>query len=202
MRSKLHIGIIIILLALVNRFVNQPVIPNQQIVIAFSEAQAANNDASQTLESIQSKLESIGVYDIQIHETLNGQYRITYHSTSHVDQVKKLLSDANYELSHKSENQENKLPKEGSNKLVQLDVLEITKVDSKNDWDFDGVQIAEYNPKSDRFNHIKFNFSGRKSSSEKTTLMANLGLKLYRYRFTYIDCNVYNIPEVRAGPLV
>ena len=202
MKSKLHIGIIIILLALVNRFVDHSVIPNQQIVIAFSDTQNTQEDASHTLESIQLKLESIGVYDINIHETQNGQYRITYHSTSNIDFIKDLLSDANYKLSHKSNNQDQNFPKEHRNKHVQLDISEIKKADSKNDWDFDGVQVAEHNPKSDRFNHIKFSSSGHKLSSEKTTLMANLGLKIYSYKFIFIDCKFHNIPEVRAGPLV
>ena len=53
MRTKLHFGIIIVLLALLGRLVETPATPNQEITIQFSDANISEIEAQNTLRDIQ-----------------------------------------------------------------------------------------------------------------------------------------------------
>ncbi len=203
MRSKLHFGILIILLAFLGRYIETSVAPNQQIVVQFSDAEITENDAHKTIEAIQLKLQAIGVERIQIGQDQNGQLKITYYSNADVEQIQSILSDdTSFNIAHNSnKDHSNNLPKHNNLKDYQLNISEIQESGQPTHWDFEGVEVVELNQKSDRFNNLKVDTSFPNIEMELTNLWVKVALRTNITTTLLVDNHSYKIPEVRAGPI-
>lgn len=203
MKSKLHFGILIILLAFLGRYIETSVAPNQQIVVQFSDTQITENDALKTIETIRLKLQAIGVEQIQIGQDQNGQLKITYFSDADIEQIESILSnEASFNFANNSNNDHSsKSPEENNLKDFQLNISEIQEIGQTTNWDFEGVEVVELNQKSDRFNNLKVDSSVPNSQMELTNLWVKVALRISIAAEVSIDNHSYKIPEVRAGPI-
>jgi hypothetical protein len=201
MKSKLHFGILIMLMAFLGRYIKTSVIPNQQIVIEFLDNNISEDDTQNTIETIQIKLNRIGVEDIIIGQNQNGHLKITYYSNTNIQHIEDLLSnDESFKISHKSgEENSNSLPEQGDLKHYKLNISEIQK-GSTNDWDFEDFKIVEFNHKSDRSSNLKINTSGISVKSESCNIINKLSLELSNNAGLAVIKLSYKIPEIRAGP--
>ncbi len=203
MRSKLHFGIIIVLLALLGRLVETPATPNQEITIQFSDANVSEIEAQNTLRDIQQKLQRIGAENLLVIKDDSGSFKIAYYSLTDAQSIEQILTDSS-EFSFLlgvDTNNSNKKSDGDTVKDYNLNVSEIQKKDQKNDWDFDGVQIVELNQKTDRFNNLKKDASGSLYQLEVLHQLVKVGFRINSGTFIIENRNLYEIPEVRAGPI-
>lgn len=203
MKTKLHFGILILLITFIVRFLETPVTPNQQIVVQFSNALVKDNDAERTIAAITAKLHSIGVDKINVGQDQNGHLKITYYSKRDAKEIQTILLDnQNVRLSYGLATTHSKeIPAEKKSETYKLDVSEIKETTNTNDWDFDGVVLVEHNTKTDRFNKLKKQVFSYQFHSEIINLRARLTIS-FCTKDVFTNYHSYNIPEVRAGPLV
>ena len=156
MKSKLHFGLLIMLMAFLGRYMQTTVVPNQQIVIQFSHTNISKDDAQNAIEEIQLKLYKIGVEDIKIGQDQNGQLKISYYSNAEIQHIKDVLSsEDSLKLSHNaSDENSNNLPENDNLIDYELNISEIQK-SNDNTLGFESVEVTEISHKSDRFNNSK-----------------------------------------------
>lgn len=202
MKSKLHFGILILLITFIVRVLETPVTPNQQIVVQFSNAQVNDNDAEKTIAAITAKLHSFGVEQIKIVKGESGHLKITYYSATDVKDIETFLSySESFKLAHGvSEKHSNTIPVEKKSEIYKLDVSEIHEDNTTTDWDFNGVQLVEHNTKTDRFNKLKKQVFSYQFHSELISQRVRLIISSCT-KDVFTNYHSYNIPEVRAGPL-
>lgn len=204
MRTKLHFGIIIVLLALLGRLVETPATPNQEITIQFSDANISEIEAQNTLRDIQQKLQRIGAENLLVIKDDSGSFKIAYYSLTDAQSIEQILTDSS-EFSFLlgvDTNNSNKKSDEDTVKDYKLNVSEIQKKDQKNDWDFDRVQITEHNQKSDRFNKLEKDVFSCLYQSDVLQKLVKATFRFNSGIFYLEDKKSYQSPEVRAGPNV
>ncbi|GAB5565641.1 MAG: hypothetical protein Wins2KO_27040 [Winogradskyella sp.] len=201
MKTKLHFGILLVLLFFLGRQLENRVVPNQQILLEFSELDLSKQDTNRAIEVIQSRLENVGVTNIQVQQPSEGKLKIVYFSNSDVQYIKKqLLNEEGFKVCLDHNDQlPDELPIE-TLKKYKLNISEIQK-DINTDWDFDGVQVVELNQKSDRFNKPKVKTFGVTISLQLSNLIEIVALKANNNPSIVSDNLSYKIPEIRAGPL-
>lgn len=201
MKSKLHFGILIILFAFLGRYIDTSVAPNQQIIIEFSDEQITESETQRAIEAIQVMLITAGANQIKVGQNDSGQLKITYFSNTHVEQIKNLLSKQDYTFAY-SANEDQEGPLDNTSRDYQLNISEIQKSSNASNWDFEGVQVLEFNQKSDRFNNLKVNNSLHQIDTELTNLWTKVALRFSINNTLLINNHSYKIPEVRAGPII
>jgi len=201
MKTKLHFGILIVLLAFFGRYLEQSTTPNQQIVIQFSDENISDEDAVATLATIQKRLEIAGAVQIKIGQTENGNLIITYHSDAEVYHIQSiLLDDKGLELSYQSNSTNSQdIPNQEQSKDYELNISEIQNVSHVN-WDFQVVECIELNQKTDWPNKVKVNATGDTVNSDYSNTNFRVVFKINNSVALAIDNGSCIIPEVRAGP--
>jgi len=203
MRTKLHFGIIIVLLAFLGRFIDTPATPNQEITIQFSDANVSEIEAQNTLRDIQQKLQKIGAENLLVVKDDSGSFKIAYYSLTDAQSIEQILTDSSdfsFLLGVDTTNSNKKSDKE-SLKDYKLNVSEIQKKDQNNDWDFDRIQVVEHNQKSDRFNNLKKDISGYLYQSDVMHQLVKTAFRIDSGIFFLEGKKAYQFPEVRAGPM-
>ena len=203
MKTKLQFGVLAILLAFLGTFLEQPTVPNQQIVIEFSDKTITAEDTENAIESIQNKLQSIGVTQIRIGQNESGQLRITYHSDVDVEHIQHVLFKAeDFKVAYDASDREShSFPEDRSVKDYELNISEI-KTSNHVNWDFEGTQVTEINQKTDHSNPLKVNSSGEQINTKLSNGIIKVAVVVNNSIEIAIDHRSYKIPEVRAGPTV
>jgi hypothetical protein len=204
MNSRRYIGALIIVLTFLGVvYQQQNTIPNQEIVLQFTDAKVTSVDTQNTIALVKEKLQNLGVDNIQVKETVEGTLKITYYSTTNVSHIKKSLSEENsLSLGYNLNNQDKKssnLPIENSSISYNLNVYEIQNGNNA-DWNF--VENTILQIKSD--NERLFNpnvFVSIIVSDDKEAGNYKVAYNTFRNIALAIDKASHNIPEVRAGPL-
>ena len=201
MKTKLHFGILVVLLAFIGTYVERNTLPNQQIVIQFSDSEVSSEDTEKALKAIQTKLESVGVTHIQIGKKENGQLKIVYHSDTDVEHIQNVLFKTNnFKLAYQSQqDSSNQFPEHHSADDYKLNISEI-KTDSGSDWGFEDAQIVEINQKTDRLSFPQSNNFSNTVSIQQTNCIYTIAILVINTVAIAIDNHSYKIPEVRAGP--
>ena len=202
MKTKLHFGIIVVLLAFLGTFLEQPTVPNQQIVIQFSDQAITLQDTENAIDKIQDKLQSIGVTQIQIGQYQGGQLRITYHSDTDVAHIQNILFKAeDFDIAYNAtQEQSNNFPEKRHLKDYELNISEISSSSDFN-WDFEGTQVTEVNQKTDHSNTLKVSYSGCNILKKQYSSAINTAVFVNNTIAIAINHLAYKIPEVRAGPI-
>lgn len=202
MKTKLHFGIIVVLLAFLGTFLEQPTVPNQQMIIQFSDKAITLQDTEIAIDAIQKKLQSVGVTQIQIGQSEGGQLRITYYSDTDVAHIQNILFKAeDLNIAYDSnQDQSNNFPEQRHLKDYELNISEISTSSDFN-WDFEGTQVAEINQKTDHSNTLKVSYSGKNILTKQYNGAINIAVSVNNAIAIAIDHLSYKIPEVRAGPI-
>ncbi|WP_299125336.1 hypothetical protein [uncultured Winogradskyella sp.] len=203
MKTKLQFGILVLLLAFLSRQLEDSTVPNQQMVIQFSDENISVEDAENTIEAIHAKLQRIGAEQIQIGQSENGQLKITYFSNADVDKIQHILSSAEgLELANDSQSKSsNDFPSEKISKDYKLNISEIQNNSDVN-WDFETIEVVELNQKSEHSYNHKVKTSGEYINTKHSNSIINIAIKCHTTIVIAIDNASYKIPEVRAGPIV
>ena len=199
MKIKLQFCVFVILLSFLGTYIEQTTIPNQQIVIQFSNADISSEDTENTIEIVKQQLQSIGVSKIEIGQQEDGKLKITYYSDADVERIQSILSkDDHFKFTHDSGSDNSNFPKNRNAKDFELNISEIQN-SSPTNWDFEGVQIVEFNQKSDRFDHLKNNNSGQYNTIQSNSVV-KVAIQVNTAVAIAIGNLAFKIPEVRAGP--
>lgn len=203
MRTKLHFGIIIILLAFLGRFVETPATPNQEIIIQFSDAKISDIEVQKTLQEIQQKLHRIGAESLVVDYDDSGNLKIAYYSVTDAKNIEQILtSSGNINvLFGVDSNASNNSSDSEKLKDYKLNVSEIKKDNQNTNWGFDGVQIVEHNQKTDRLNYLKKVISGYLNQTHTLCRLTKTAHQIDATPQSLSSKKTYSIPEVRAGPL-
>jgi hypothetical protein len=201
MKTRLHFGLLVILLAFLGTYLEQTTHPNQQIVIQFSDKDIAKEDAESAIAIVKAQLQDLGAELIRVNQNEDGQLRITYFSTSHVEHIQRLLLEAHafkftYDLEHKSTTD---FPEDKSIKDYELNISEIQNGNDTN-WDFERTEIVQLNQKSDYSYNPRVNASGHHINFKYSNSIIKVASQVNRAVTITIGNQSYKIPEVRAGP--
>ncbi|MFD1063945.1 hypothetical protein ACFQ1Q_11870 [Winogradskyella litorisediminis] len=167
---------------------------NQEIVIQF-EDNFTEEETQHSLNEISSTLNNVGVEAIAV-TSVDGLYRISYYSNSETHQIKKLLSET-VAISFNNDSKNN----QSEDKSYNFDVLNIEQGISSS-WDFEAAEVYTLNLKSDRsFNPDVFKFPVLIEAG-KLQIDIKVAYNACKHCVFVADNTSYNIPEVRAGPMV
>lgn len=201
MKTKLHFGLLILLLAFFGRYLEQSIEPNQQIVIQFSDEDISEEAAESTIEAINERLQGIGAEHIQIGQSEKGQLKITYYSNTEVEHIQNILSkDESFKFTYSSDRQSSTdFPIDKTGRDYELNISEIQN-NSDINWDFERTEVVELNQKSEHSYNTKVNTSGKQLTTEHNNSIVKVALKVNKTVTIVTDDRSYIIPEVRAGP--
>ncbi len=201
MKIKLQFGLFIVFLSFLGTYLEENTVPNQQIVIQFSDTNISSKDAENTIKVVKQQLQSIGVSHIQIGEHEDGQLKITYYSDAEVERIQNILSkEEGFKFAYESgSNNSDDFPENRSVNDYKLNISEIQNSSDTN-WDFEGIQIVEFNQKSDRFDNSKVNTSGENLNRTHSNSIVKIAIQVNSAVTIAIDNRSRKIPEVRAGP--
>ena len=201
MKIKLHIGVLVVLMAFLGTFFETSATANQQIVIQFLDKDIAKDASESAIESVKKLLQSLGAALIKINKNKAGQLVITYYSETDVEHIQNVLSAADdFKLANDSDHKGTKNgPKRETVKAYKLDITEI-QTNNPIHWNFEKTEIVELNQTGDYSGHFKINFSGVNFSEHPTISKIKVALQNNTSVLFTIDAQFYKIPQVRAGP--
>ena len=197
MKTKLHLGLFIVLFVIIGRKVDGNIVPNQQIIVKFSNLETL--DVAQTIEKVKVQLRKIGVSNIKTEKDQSGFLKITYYSASSINEVQEFfLKQTEFKLIYEFGNKKlNHLPQKSSDKNYEFNISKILKTPD-NSGDFNGIEVVEHHQKSDRF---------QKNKVYEIVCLHNYTNLALKYNLLFINKSIaltnkysYKIPEVRAGP--
>ena len=199
MKIKLHLGVVMVILMFLGTYIEHNLVPNQQIVIQFSNHQITSEEANSAAEALKQQLKDIGAKKLDIGEFNSGQLTITYYSDTDVMRIQKVLTDDDLVLDYSLENESNDKSIPEKEELYKFNVSEIQ--DSPiNNWDFEGTLVTELNHKSDRYYFPKLKYSFTKEDIENHSFKEYSRLKIPSIYHFNKSKFAHRIPQVRAGP--
>ncbi len=199
MNNKWYISAFIFALAIIGISLEQVSVPNQEIVIQFTDVEVSSEETQDAIAVIKNQLQAIDVDNIQIQESGNGTLKITYYSDIEVSEIKELLSkESALTLEEDLYNKDITETPFEKDVAYEFDVYEIQE---SNDFiDTDGT-IIESKSEIIRFFTPNAYVSSTKVDSKEENALEKLAYRIHRNIAIAINNAEYKIPEVRAGPL-
>ena len=202
MNKKWYIIGFVVILAFLSGVVTQQHIskPNQEIVLYFTNSTIDFDEVEEAISDIKYQLEAVGVSNIKVTKFDSGEFNITYHSTSKVSDIERVLSSS--VAISLNEEDSSQVPTGESKASFNFDVYEIKSV-SNNYSNIKGV-VTSSSPKDNYKQSLETNHLANKASN---TLSFHKQIKTTTYKFynqnrLVFGCNSHKIPEVRAGPYI
>ena len=202
MKVKWHISALILLLTILGVVNQQQIsVPNQEIVLQFSNAEVTTEETQTTIAIVKKQLQDLGADNIQVSEEEKGRLKITYYSDADIASIKETLSkEKKVDIDYSASNQNNKPTEFPFDNVISynLDVFEIQKANDV-ELGFDGY-ILEQKPESDRVLIPNVYFSFIEVDVREDNKIVKVAYKVSRNNAIAIENISYIIPEVRAGP--
>ncbi len=202
MKSKWYLSTLVVILSLLGFSQPQVYFPNQEIVVQFSDDEVTFDEAQNAVALVKEQLQTIGVDNIQVRESVDGRLKITYYSDVDVTIIAEIFSkEKNLDLGYSSypTNKEGgEFPSQENSKIYELDVFEI-----QNNSDFDSGfsgYLVELELKSNRFFTPTVFFFAHKNEVEERNRVEKTAYVIQKNIAIAIDTVKHSIPEVRAGP--
>lgn len=182
----------------------QNTMPNQEIVLQFTNQDVSLTEAKHTIAIVEQQLQRIGVGDIHVSEQEDGKLVITYYSNTTVEVIKKLLSSQKeLALGFVASDKGNKppsLPSENDGIGYDLNVYEIH--DGQNSVsDLGGKCAVELKTGQLRFLNPHFYIPSDDFATQNIDHTLKVAYTFQRYSAIVKNNRSHKIPEVRAGPL-
>ena len=206
MQPKWYLSAALIFTAVLGSVLGQQniTVPNQEIVLQFTNEGISLNEAQHTIDMVKQELLRIGVADIHVGEQEDGRLVISYYSKTNVKHIKKLLSSQK-ELALglvSSEKNERPLqvPSRDTSKAFNLDIYEIQ--DGQYSFSNLGGKCAvEHKSGQQRFLNPNFYIASEDVYLADIASVLKVNFSFKRYTAIGSDYRSHKIPEVRAGPL-
>ena len=204
MKPKWYLSTFILTVAFLGASLQQFSVPNQEIVLQFEDQEISLVETENAITNIKKQLQDIGVEKIQVYKSDNGVLKISYFSEIDVVSIKKIFSkEKALKLSYPSldlEEGTSKIPSKNKSNTYQLDVFEIQKSNG-NEGDSNGL-VVELLPENDRSFNPDVYYSALMQDVRFKNKIEKVAYIIYSNISIEIDNSSYNIPEVRAGPVL
>ena len=204
MKPKWYLSTFIVIVAFLGAGLQQFSVPNQEIVLQFEDQEISLVETENAITNIKKQLQDIGVEKIQVYKSDNGVLKISYFSEIDVVSIKKIFSkEKALKLSYPSldlEEGTSKIPSKNKSNTYQLDVFEIQK-SIGNEGDSNGL-VVELLPENDRSFNPDVYYSALMQDVRFKNKIEKVAYIIYSNISIEIDNSSYNIPEVRAGPVL
>ncbi|PTM08811.1 MAG: hypothetical protein DA407_07215 [Bacteroidetes bacterium] len=203
MNTRKYIGALIIVLTFLGVvYQQQNTLPNQEIVLQFTDVTLTSYEAQNTIAIVKKQLQDIGVDNIKVKEEGAGKLKITYYSLTNATSIRRTLSEENkLQLDLNTSYQNNStLPIDEHSISFNLDVYEIQN-GNDTDWDLAENSVLKVNSENDRFFNPNISFTATVIDAKEKDAAVKVIHKVLRNIALAIDNVSHNIPEVRAGPL-
>jgi hypothetical protein len=204
MKPKWYLSTFILIVAFLGAGLQQFSVPNQEIVLQFEDQEISLVETENAIANIKKQLQDIGVEKIQVYKGDNGVLKISYFSEIDVVFIKKLFSkEKALKLSYSLldiEEGTSKIPSKNKSNTYQLDVFEIQKSNG-NEGDSNGL-VVELLPENDRSFNPDVYYSALVQDVRFKNKIEKVAYVIYSAISIEIDNSSYNIPEVRAGPVL
>tara|TARA_B100000809_G_scaffold206105_1_gene208086 strand:+ start:9137 stop:9754 length:618 start_codon:yes stop_codon:yes gene_type:complete len=204
MKPKWYLSTFILIVAFLGASLQQFSVPNQEIVLQFEDQEISLVETENAITNIKKQLQDIGVEKIQVYKSDNGVLKISYFSEIDVVSIKKIFSkEKALKLSYPSldlEEGTSKIPSKNKSNTYQLDVFEIQKSNG-NEGDSNGL-VVELLPENDRSFNPDVYYSALMQDVRFKNKIEKVAYIIYSNISIEIDNSSYNIPEVRAGPVL
>lgn len=201
MNSRRYIGALIIVLTFLGVvYQQQNTLPNQEIVLQFTDVKVSSAQTQNAIALVKEQLENLGADHIQVSETEEGILKITYYSANNVSHIKRSLAKENdLTLLHNQNKEPSNSPLESSSIGYNLNVYEIQNGNDV-DWNFVENSIQQIKSDNERLLNPSV-FVSIIDSNNKEENSYKVAYKINRNIALAIDNISHNIPEVRAGPI-
>ncbi|SEM19313.1 hypothetical protein SAMN04487910_4387 [Aquimarina amphilecti] len=205
MRKEWYFKILITAFALLVVMQHQTVVPNQEIVLEFTDVEVTSSEAQNAIALVKKQLESIGVRNTRISKDLNnGKLKIAYYSDADVESIKEILSkEQGVALNHilfDQNSADDQFPFNKNSSDYNLDVYKIQKSTDSN-TDSNGIFVLEVKQKQDRASGFYAHSFVTENDIDHLARLTKLAQKVNKSIAITIDNISYKIPEVRAGPI-
>ncbi|MEO5789606.1 MAG: hypothetical protein ACOH2D_02350 [Gelidibacter sp.] len=205
-QPKWYLGAALIFIAVLGSVLGQQqtTIPNQEIVLQFTNEDISLNDAQRTIDIVEQELQRIGVADIQVSEKEDGRLVISYYSKTNVERIKKLLSTQKELALGFVSSDKNEFPFQFPSKETSisynLDVYEIHHGQTSYS-SLGGKCAIELKSGQQRFLNPNFYIPCEAPFIVNTEQILKVNFSFQRAVVIAKDYRSHKIPEVRAGPL-
>ena len=204
MLKKWYISTFIIVITLLGiASQKQVVLPNQQIVLQFTDTEISALEVKNTIAIVKKQLQDLGVNNIQVKKSEQGALKITYHSDADVASIKETFSkDAKLKIAQTKRNNKNtnNFPLDRHTIAYNLDVYEIKEGNNTTDWGFKAVDVLEFKSKNNRLLNPNSPLFFSKLDLDTNTIVYKLTSKIRKNNAVSINEISCKIPQVRAGP--
>lgn len=199
MKTRWYFGALIVIITLFGLSQDNLMVPNQEIVLEFSNTKVANSNNEIIITKLKKQLKTIGVLKVSVRKVANGNLVISYHSNASISNVKKILTPQVLGVDYASSNSENplKLPIEQS---YNLDVFEIQQT-TDTGFGSSGKFLFELKQDYDRFSNPNVNLYAAQITSYNKNIEVAAASKQSKTIAVAINNIPHKIPEGRAGPL-
>ena len=205
-QPKWYLSAALIFIAVLGSILGQhkTTVPNQEIVLQFTNEDISLNDAQHTIAIVEQELQRIGVVYIQVSEQEDGRLVISYYSDTNVESIKKLLSkQKELALGFVSTNKNEKplqFPSKDNIISYNLDIFEIQNGQTSFSH-LDGKCAVELKSGQQRFLNPNFYIPTEDVYLLDCEQVLKVNFSFQRYVAIAKDYRSHKIPEVRAGPL-
>lgn len=200
MKNFWYIGSLLVVLAIFGISSDGIAVPNQEIVIEFSDVEVTPEETQEAIAHVKKQLEAIGVANIQLQELGNGTLKITYYSSIDVSQVRELLLEdrAHAQAASITSENESEFPFDKNEKYYEIGIHTIQEA-----HDFVGTSEGFLESKSESTRYYMPTAGTSISTLFCKTLPGSdaVAYTVYSHIALSLDNSSYIIPEVRAGPI-
>jgi len=201
MKTKWYFGTFIFLLSLFVVTQQQISIPNQEIVVQFSNDEVTLLETQNTIAIVKKQLQEAGAEKIKVQKGENGAIKISYFSTIDIVSIKKIFSEEN-NINFGVASIFNTEESNNSNKDSDSYKLAIYEIQKGDDLDLENNGFAvELKSNNDRFFSLEVYFINTEIDISKISKDEKVAYKIHRYLPVVKNNSSHIIPEVRAGPL-
>jgi len=176
-------------------------VPNQEIVVQFSET-TSSDDTDAAITQIRAQLVLLGVEDVQIKQRADGSLKITYYSDVAVSLIQEAFARQHQDLFAKvgvPHSNDTDVPFKEMADAFQFTVSEIgggTDI-------YNGLKghVLEIETKSSRFHPPEFFFTATLSAVKKEIKRSEISVLIYSQQTGVVAITSHLLPETRAGPI-
>lgn len=205
-QPKWYLSVALIFIAVLGSILGQQqtTVPNQEIVLQFTNENISLDEAQHTIGIVEKELQRIGVDYIQVSEQEEGRLVISYYSKTNVESIKKLLStQKELALGFVSADKNERpfqFPSKETSIGYNLDVYEIQNGQTSYS-SLGGKCAVELKSGQQRFLNPNFYISSEAPFIVNSEQILKVNFSFQRDIVIAKDYRSHKIPEVRAGPL-
>jgi hypothetical protein len=179
-------------------------VPNQEIVIQFAANEVTHIDAEEAVAIIKKQLSSIGVNQVHVHISNDGILKIAYHSERTILDIQALLAQNNTfafgYAAYAPVGKDTDYPFTEHFKNIQVDVYEIQQGNPIAS-DLNGFTF-EIETKSNRYYTPVVTSFCQARVAKDLSAAQKIAYTCFKKVQLELELNTYEIPQVRAGPLL